>query len=468
VLLYFKLSKRLSTSASRSVRNLRPCLSQTQFPDGPEFNKVACRWVDDTALSVQYLFLAKRIRAAATAAESRIRGTHVPEEVAVARAAAAAAETVRDTHVPEEVVVAASKWSEPVSYQVAVAACCKSGRWLSLTIKYLINECDPAMRSAKYRIASLVSGFYGAECMELQPSELGPVVRPKRRRLKSPDCLADSKSTFQVGDLARLSRGRGGDEDMYAVIVDVARRVDVAAVAASIDTIRWFALGNGSTCAWHAARVHHRCRNLFPPDAPCESVGSILRLLWDQRQGTAHTAFWRDRALLSSAGVRCVGGDRDEMIVEEVVEVLKLTSKYAVTGRSASGTDWLPRRAGSRSSQSRTQWLPQGERDALRPSELLALENAGAVKRRRFVDTRAQSSRPRDLPPSLVKAIDQARIGVHGAGVQPLPMDIKGLHAQQNGSTRSVVRDAMKHWMDSVPGKAWLAEKAAMHAGDET
>ena len=296
-------------------------------------------------------------------------------------------------------------------------------------------------------------------------------MRQKRQRRKSPGCLADSKSTFQVGDLARLTGRRGGDADkLLAVIVDVARRVDVAAVAASIDTIRWFALGSSGprSCAWHAARVHHRCRNLFPPDAPCESVGIILRLLWDQRQGTAHTSFWRDRALLSAAGVRCVGGDRDEMIVEEVVAVLKLTSKYTVTGRSASGTEWLPRRAGSRSSQSRTQWLPQGERDALRPSELLALENAGAVKRRRFVDTRAQSSRPRDLPPSLVKAIDQARIGVHGAGVQPLPMDIKGLHAQQNGSTRSVVRDAMKHWMDSVPGKAWLAEKAAMHAGDET
>jgi hypothetical protein len=129
------------------------------------------------------------------------------------------------------------------------------------------------------------------------------------------------------------------------------------------------------------------------------------------------------------------------MIVEEVVAVLNLTSKYTVTGRSASGTDWLPRRAyrpheGSRSSESRIQWLPQGERDPLRPSELLELENAGAVQRRRFVDTRAQSSRPQDLPASLAKAVDQARIGVHGVGMQPLPADVVGLHKQQKGATQ--------------------------------
>jgi hypothetical protein len=65
-----------------------------------------------------------------------------------------------------------------------------------------------------------------------------------------------------------LTGGRGGVARTLAVIVDVARRVDVSAVAASIDTIRWFALGSGGSrsCAWHAARVHHRCRNLFPPD----------------------------------------------------------------------------------------------------------------------------------------------------------------------------------------------------------
>jgi hypothetical protein len=268
-----------------------------------------------------------------------------------------------------------------------------------------------------------------------------------------------------------LTGGRGGVARTLAVIVDVARRVDVSAVAASIDTIRWFALGSGGSrsCAWHAARVHHRCRNLFPPDAPCESVGSILRLLWDQRQGSASTSFWRDRALLSAAGVRCMGGDRDEMIVEEVVTVLKLTSKYKVTGSSASRTAWVARNVyrpceGNRSSRSRTQWLPKGARDPLCPSEMVELEKGGAAKRQKFVDTRAQSSKAHTLPGSLATAVDQSWVGTHGDGMQPLPPDIKGLHMQQKGATQSELRDTMYNWMDGPAGKKWFAEKAAMHA----
>ena len=446
---------------SHCICDLRPCLSQTLFPFAPEFRRVECKWVDDASLGVQYMFLTKRVRAAAAAAETRMRGRQIPEEV----------------------VAAAAKWSEPGAFQVVLGS-----RWLSLVIKLLVfqvrearelgltgraasnracdhSDCDLALRCLRLQcldIASLASGFLGAACLELQTSELTHVSRARRRRKSS---HADVERPLRVGDLARWIGDRSGGAGTFAIIVDIAWKVDVAAVAAAIDTMSWFVLGSGGrTIAWHAGRVHHRCRNLFPPDAPCESVGSVLRVLWDQRQGRAHTSFWSDRALLSAAGVRCVGGDRDEMLVEEVVELLKSTSKYAVAGHSASGTVRAQAIKRNRSEMSRTQWLPRDERDSVRPSELLELEGAGAVQRRRFVDARAKASRPRELPACLANAVDQARVGVHGAGVQPLPPDVVGLHKQQKGATCSVVREATKKWIDSNHGKAWLAERAAMHA----
>ena len=76
--------------------------------------------------------------------------------------------------------------------------------------------------------------------------------------------------------------------------------VSVSKVAAALDMFPWFSLGEGF-CAWHAARVHHRCRLLFPPDSACERMGSFMRLAWDQRQGRASPVYVSDRLFVMQA-----------------------------------------------------------------------------------------------------------------------------------------------------------------------
>ncbi len=61
---------------------------------------------------------------------------------------------------------------------------------------------------------------------------------------------------------------------------------------------------------------------MMPPESPCEGKGSFVRLLWDCRQGRILPSELGDRILLAQAGVRCCGGPRDEVIVQEVTNVM--------------------------------------------------------------------------------------------------------------------------------------------------
>jgi len=75
--------------------------------------------------------------------------------------------------------------------------------------------------------------------------------------------------------------------------------VDVNAVSASLDLCPWFALGGKGEVelhglafadtpelqqwgnAWNVGMIHHHCRVMVPPEAPCEGKGSFIRLLWN-------------------------------------------------------------------------------------------------------------------------------------------------------------------------------------------
>jgi hypothetical protein len=66
-----------------------------------------------------------------------------------------------------------------------------------------------------------------------------------------------------------------------------AREVDISGVSAVIDTHWRFALGctsgDDQRCSYisrQAARLHHRCRLIAPPDAARKSLGSQIRCLW--------------------------------------------------------------------------------------------------------------------------------------------------------------------------------------------
>ena len=118
--------------------------------------------------------------------------------------------------------------------------------------------------------------------------------------------------------------------------------LDVEAVAATLDKCPFFTLGlvledpaddwvwsDSKTC-WWATVMHHHCRVMCPPEAPCEGKGSFIRLLWSSLQGRMAPSELSDRVLLAQAGVKCCGSVRDEEVVRVTSNVYVETSAYKV------------------------------------------------------------------------------------------------------------------------------------------
>ena len=101
--------------------------------------------------------------------------------------------------------------------------------------------------------------------------------------------LKSKEKEITIGSLGIVPwDGFGPRRSPRVVMVEqIYRTVDIAAVSASLDMCSFFALGDGKKkktasstrnaqqvqqgqAAWHAVRVHHRCRLLYPPDAPLD------------------------------------------------------------------------------------------------------------------------------------------------------------------------------------------------------
>lgn len=213
--------------------------------------------------------------------------------------------------------------------------------------------------------------------------------------------------------------------------------------------------------------MHHRCRLLFPPDSCCESMGSLMRHLWDIRRGIG-PAELADCVLLRQAGVYCVGEDRDEMVVAEVVHLLTTTSKYAMRPWQSQRTE-KPHHIielGARlhtSGRTHDALDIEMARDVLEPYDLSVADSAHA--RRLIIQGRSKHSKPVDLPAVVGKALDRC-IG-HDGLVKPLPLDVRHLHAQQRGATGSVLRERIAGWFDTKAGQTWQEERALLLRADD-
>ena len=122
----------------------------------------------------------------------------------------------------------------------------------------------------------------------ISPSTLRPIIMDRRRRR-----VKSKEQGFTFGSLGIVPWDGFGPHPMpmprVVMVEQIYRTVDIAAVSASLDMCSFFALGERKTAssttnaqqvqqgtvqqvppAWHAVRVHHRCRLLYPPDAPPE------------------------------------------------------------------------------------------------------------------------------------------------------------------------------------------------------
>ena len=92
-------------------------------------------------------------------------------------------------------------------------------------------------------------------------------------------------------------------------------------MSASLDKHKWFAVGNDGKFCWHALRLHHRSRLLRAPETACEFIGSIMHQQFSANQDLAPAPLM-DRVMLQQAHVRCVGSQRDELLVSETAKLL--------------------------------------------------------------------------------------------------------------------------------------------------
>ena len=185
---------------------------------------------------------------------------------------------------------------------------------------------------------------------------------------------------------------------------------------------------------WHAARLHHRCRLLSLPDAACESLGSQLRWLWDQRAGSVSPTVFADKLHLAAAGVSCLGAGRDETIVDCVLGMLE-------QGSLRKGTPFLrrDRRRGT-----------TGQEDI----KLNQVTNSGRIhasiedeRLRRLADTVSAPDRSDRLPVVL-------------PSVEMMQVDRRGV-------TNSIRNQRIATWMASEEGQVWSAERRRLYHHSE-
>ena len=212
----------------------------------------------------------------------------------------------RDQHrreqvnVPENIAKDAQTWAQTVDYAVLPI-------WISELVLRSVKALLPegTGRLLQLKVACLVSGFVGLpleaySTLYVKASEVRAAGLCRRRRSKK--TLDPAIGGLRVGDLC-VDRAR-----RLVYIVAIRRQVAVEKVTTSIMMHPWFSIGNGPKgfVTWHAARLAHRCSLLFPPEAPCERIGSFLRLYWEPRRNLSPVDM-ADLVLLCQAGVRCCG-----------------------------------------------------------------------------------------------------------------------------------------------------------------
>ena len=241
---------------------MEPLMRLTDYPVHADFQEVSRTWPAIEGLGVQYVVLCRRVRDAASGA--RLHEGAVPNA----------------RRPPAEVAQAARRWSK-------VVACKVSPVWSRGVLRHVLGTClarasvspsRTARTAVLYEVCTLVCLFEGEV-----PEEAFKTYRV------SVNSLSPARGLHR--HLA-IKVSRDLDHDRARKLVRVIAEeieVDISAVSAAVDMHAWFSVGHRRgrpPLCWHAARLHHRCRLLAPPDAACESIGSQIRWLWDQRMGS--------------------------------------------------------------------------------------------------------------------------------------------------------------------------------------
>ena len=425
-------------------RLLQACMRNTYYPVAADFRVVPHAWPNMEDLGGQYLVLTRRVRSAVAAG---------------AKAAGRLLVTGNDRviQVPTEVATAARDWIETIDYAI-------SPMWVSTKVLTLIRAaCGLSISSLLCKsISASISRFLGelpAEANDVYtaaPRSLCPVGGRLRVRRSKKQPKLDTVVEWFVGDVVVWYRH-------LVTIVRVQRRVAVEQVTAALTQYRWFCLGNGDARmqAWHVTRLAHRCSLIFPPEAPCERIGSLLRLRWNPRRNLGPVDM-SDLVLLSQANVSCAGSARDELIIDEVVSLLQTTSKYKRGVSSLMPFRILEQEEALEASG---RFAGQVESHRMDMDCADSLQGVGYQGRRDFLRKRQRDGQPASLPASLSRALQKGHTYPGSNVLKPLAVDVRMLHAQQKQAAGSVLTEKTTSWLESEDGKQWSKERDALFSG---
>ena len=194
-----------------------------------------------------------------------------------------------------------------------------------------------------------------------------------------------------------------------------------------------------------------------------------MRLAWDQREGKASPVYVADRVFLMQAGVKCLGGERDELVVRETCRLLQDTSKYKMSAgqRGHERTEAKARErdeAVAASGRFSTTLSVEEAKLALEPSDFAALRGKGAHERKNYLRERAKRAKPTVLPDVVQRRVGRA-VAQDGI-VQALAVTADVLRAKQRGAADSVVRGKVTSWLETEEGRKWQKERDALFHGD--
>ena len=170
------------------------------------------------------------------------------------------------------------------------------------------------------------------------------------------------------------------------------------------------------TSAWHASRLHHRCRLLRGSEASCERFGSLLHAHWNDQEEVA-PSIAVSRAHLQSAHVACLGSARDEVLVTQVARTL-LNAKVNPLRRNSATLAQITEHLEALQESGRQHEM-DSEFQALLGQGLTNGPNSSKALRHACAEHRAQSL-PSTLPPDLKDVVEKSDVASNWCGVDLL------------------------------------------------
>ena len=453
-------------SFSRLYAFLRPYLRHT---DWPPFKEVVRAWPDEKTMQYQYVMLLRRVRDAPQRAPHTCR---------------------QWWRLDGFVVLPVRCWSSVLRF---VCGWVRARSPLEVEHRHQCN------------IAAVLSDFLGGGLVP--PKRAGSRGAANGHRPRVGFFLSSSKilacgfpwrGRQAAGKLRRSVRHRHafgvapgglgvavGAGDMLGKLVcvrSVVRSLVPSEVSASLDIFPYFARGHckPQSSAWHAARLHHRCRTMGSGEACCERIGSLMRNAWSagRRMDPGNLM---DCVLLDDAKVQCIGGERDTSIVRSVARSLYEAGRRPLLGerrvrarkRGAVGFEsmaMMNTRADALAALVRSgrrahgHGVAESSSNSSSSSSISHQDRARGRAVGRNVGAERQARRAAAMPAIKNTGVDATltRVAQQGS-VATLPLYVG--EARRAGRASSAVHASARAWLETEEGRTWLATRRGASSG---